>query len=286
VRKLFPDMALIAEWGHPEESIAAGFDIDFLLHFGVGGYPDLMLNKNCFFRRSGGVNIRDFLKSYLEQAAKTRGKGLISVPSGNHDIKRPRADGRTLSDLKVIFTFLLTWPGAPFIYYGDEIGMRYLPGLASKEGGNERTGSRTPMQWGDGPGAGFSTADKERLYLPLDPRRDRPTVARQAGDSGSLLNHVRQLIALRKRSPALQADGALSPLPVENRHRHFAYLRQAKDERFLIVLNPSAGPSRVRINGIKPDNLAYQISHGIKARVEGEDLLVTLTGVSYGIFKL
>jgi hypothetical protein len=97
---------------------------------------------------------------------------------------------------------------------------------------------------------------------------------------------VRQLIALRKRSPALQADGALIPLPVENRHRHFAYLRQAKNERFLIVLNPSAGPSRVRINGIKPDNLAYQISHGIKAQVEGEDLLVTLTGVSYGIFKL
>ena len=64
-----------------------------------------------------------------------KGKGLISIPSANHDVKRPRADGRTVSDLKVIFTFLLTWPGVPFIYYGDEIGMRYIPGLASKRRG-------------------------------------------------------------------------------------------------------------------------------------------------------
>ena len=83
------------------------------------------------------------------------------------------------------------------------------------------------MQWGDGPNAGFSTADKDHLYLPLDPRRNRPTVERQAGDPGSLLNHVRNLIALRKGSSALQADGTLIPLPVENNDRHFAYLRQA-----------------------------------------------------------
>jgi maltose alpha-D-glucosyltransferase/alpha-amylase len=286
VRAHYPEMALISEWGNPGESIAAGFDVDFLLHFGVGGYPDLMLNENCFFRRSGGVSIRDFLKSYLELAAKTKGKGLISVPSGNHDIKRPRADGRTVSDLKVIFSFLLTWPGMPFIYYGDEIGMRYIPGLASREGGHDRTGSRTPMQWGDGPNAGFSIADEERLYLPVDSRPDRPTVERQAGNSGSLLNHVRRLIALRKRSPALQADGALIPLQVEGSHRHFAYLRRASGERFLIVLNPSAEPSQVRLNGIKPDNLTSQICHGIKARVEGEDLWINLAGVSYGVFKL
>jgi maltose alpha-D-glucosyltransferase/alpha-amylase len=286
VRTHYPDMVLISEWGHPEESIAAGFDIDFVLHFGTGGYPDLMLNKNCFFRRSDGANIGDFLKSYLEQAAKTNGKGLISVPSSNHDIKRPRADRRTLSDLKVIFTFLLTWPGVPFIYYGDEIGMRYIPGLASKEGGFDRTGSRTPMQWSDGLNAGFSTADEKQLYLPLDQRRNRPTVQKQASDSGSLLNHVRELIALRKHSPALQAEGALIPLQVETDNRHFSYLRQSGDERFLIVLNPSAEPSSVRINGIKPGNLSHQICHGAQAYVEGDDIQIKLSGVSYGVFKL
>jgi maltose alpha-D-glucosyltransferase/alpha-amylase len=286
VRTIYPDTILISEWGNPGEAIAAGFDIDFLLHFGVGGYPDLMLNEKCFFRRRGGGSIRNFLTSYLEQAAKTNGRGTISVPSGNHDMKRPRADGRTISDLKVIFTFLLTWPGVPFIYYGDEIGMRYIPRLASKEGGYDRTGARTPMQWGDGPNAGFSTADNERLYLPLDPHRGRPTVKKQESDPGSLLNHVRKLIALRRRSPALQAEGALFPLPVEKDDCHFAYLRQSAGERFLVVLNPSAEPSQVRVDGIKPNYPVSQINHGTQICVEGDDVRVKLAGVSYGVFKL
>jgi maltose alpha-D-glucosyltransferase/alpha-amylase len=286
VRQLYPDMALISEWGNPEEAIAAGFDIDFVLPFGVGGYTDLMLNEKSYFRRRSGGNIRDFLKLYLEQAARVNGKGMISIPSANHDVKRPCADGRTIRDLKVLFTFLLTWPGVPFIYYGDEIGMRYIPRLASKEGGYERTGTRTPMQWDDKPNAGFSTADKDRLYLPLDLRRNRPTVERQASDPGSLLNHVRDLIALRRCSPALKADGTLIPLPVENNDHYFAYLRQAAGERFLIVLNPSAEPSSVRINGIKPGNLSPQICHGAQAYVEGDDIQIKLAGVSYGVFKL
>lgn len=286
VRAQYPDMALISEWGNPEESIAAGFDIDFVLHIGLGGYTDLMLNEKSFFRRHGNGKIQGFVKSYLEQVAKVKGKGLISVPSANHDVKRPCADGRTAKDLKVIFTFLLTWPGVPFIFYGDEIGMRYIHGLVSKEGGYDRTGSRTPMQWDNGPNASFSTAYKKRLYLPIDPRRNRPTVERQASDPGSLLNHVRNLIALRRCSPALQADGTLIPLPAENNDRHFAYLRQAAGERFLIVLNPSAEPSSIRINGIKPSNLSPRIYHGARASVEGEDIKVKLTGISYGVFKL
>jgi maltose alpha-D-glucosyltransferase/alpha-amylase len=286
IRALYPEMVLIAEWGNPEESIAAGFDIDFLLPFGVGGYTDLMLSDKSFFRRHGGGNIESFVRLYLEQAAKTQGKGLISIPSANHDVKRPCADGRTVKDLKVVFTFLLTWPGVPFIYYGDEIGIRYIPGLASKEGGYGRTGSRTPMQWGDGLNAGFSMAGKDQLYLPLDPRRNRPTVKKQESDPGSLLNHVHKLIALRKSSPALQAEGTLIPLLDENGSRHCAYLRQSGSERFLIVLNPSAEPSLVRINGIKTDNLTSQICHGAKACVAGDDIQIKLDGVSYGIFKL
>jgi maltose alpha-D-glucosyltransferase/alpha-amylase len=160
IRALYPDIVLASEWGNPEESITAGFDIDFVLHIGLGGYTDLMLNEKSFFRRSGNGKIQGFVKSYLEQVVTVKGKGLISVPSANHDVKRPCADGRTARDLKVIFTFLLTWPGVPFIHYGDEIGMRYIPGLASKEGGYDRTGSRTPMQWDNGPNAGFSTAQK------------------------------------------------------------------------------------------------------------------------------
>jgi len=164
--------------------------------------------------------------------------------------------------------------------------MRYIAGMLSKEGGYARTGTRTPMQWDDGHNAGFSTADRDQLYLPLDPRKNRPTVRKQTNDQDSLLNHVRKLIALRKNSPALQAVGTLTRLKVKNNDHHFAYLRQSHNERFLIVLNPSADPSQVRISGIKSDNLAPQICHGAKAWVEGDDIQINLDGVSYGIFKL
>ena len=66
-------------------------------------------------------------------------------------------------------------PGAPFLYYGDEIGMRYLP-LPTKEGGYFRTGSRTPMQWDNSANLGISAAAADKLYLPVDPAADAPTV--------------------------------------------------------------------------------------------------------------
>ncbi len=286
IRALYPDMVLIAEWGNPEESIAAGFDTDFMFHIGVPGYRELLLDEKCFFRRYGSNGIQSFLKAYFKQADKVKDKGLISIPSGNHDIYRPCSYKRTNDDSKVIFTFLLTWSVVPFIYYGDEIGMRYIPGLASKEGGYGRTGSRTPMQWDNRQNAGFSAAKKTQLYLPLDSRKTHPTVKKQENDPGSLLNHVRKLIALRKGSPALQAAGALIPLPVESSDRHFVYLRQSGKERFLIVLNPSAEPSQVWIKRIKPDNLTPQICHGVKAIVVRDDIQVKMDGVSYGVFKL
>ncbi|MBN2239877.1 MAG: alpha-glucosidase C-terminal domain-containing protein [Dehalococcoidales bacterium] len=286
IRAKYPDTVMISEWGNPEESIAAGFDIDFMLHFGVGGYPDLMLNENCFFRRTGGTGIKVFLDSYLRLAAKTEGRGLISVPSANHDFKRPRSDGRTIEELKVIFAFLLTWPGVPFIYYGDEIGMKYVPDIAWKEGGFDRTGTRTPMQWNTGKNAGFSTAGEDKLYLPVDPDTHRPDVETQSEDDDSLLNHVRRLIALRKQHPALQSEGKMTPVPVEDTHRHFCYVRQAGDERFLILVNPSDKPSQVHLQRIeteKPESVVY---HGITLQVGENDIFADMDEVSYGVFRL
>jgi maltose alpha-D-glucosyltransferase/alpha-amylase len=286
IRSRYPEMVLISEWGNPVEAIEAGFNTDFLLHFGVSGYPDLLLNQDCFFRRTGGKGIGAFLKAYLEIAGKINGKGLISIPSSNHDMKRPRADGRTLDDLKVIFTFLLTWAGVPFIYYGDEIGMRYISGLKSKEGGYGRTGSRTPMQWDNTPGAGFSIASEKQLYLPLDPHRRRPNVAEQIDDPASLLNHIRQLIALRKQSQALQAEGELIPLPVKESDHHFAYLRQSGEKRFLIAVNPAASSASLKVPGIKPASLSPQICRRVKAQIEEDGLRIEMGGVSYAVFSL
>ena len=112
--------------------------------------------------------------------------------------------------MKIAFAFLLTMPGAPFIYYGDEIGMRYVEGLTSVEGGYNRTGSRSPMQWDDSLNAGFSTAAPDKLYIPQDSAKDRPNAAAQMNDSDSLFSEVKRLIAFRQSHAALRNDGEIA----------------------------------------------------------------------------
>ena len=84
-------------------------------------------------------------------------------------------------EIKLAFAFIMSMPGIPFIYYGDEIGMHDIKGLTSVEGGFNRTGSRTPMQWDDSTNDGFSTAAPEKLYITMDKCDDRPTVKRRDG---------------------------------------------------------------------------------------------------------
>jgi maltose alpha-D-glucosyltransferase/alpha-amylase len=77
--------------------------------------------------------------------------------------------------LRVIFAMLLTLPGVPFLYYGDEIGMRYLENLTAKEGSfQNRTGSRTAMQWTSGRNLGFSTGPAKSSTCPSTRHRTRP----------------------------------------------------------------------------------------------------------------
>ena len=68
------------------------------------------------------------------------GKGLICIPSGNHDMERLSYFVHG-DELKIAFAFILSMPSAPFIYYSDEIGMRYLKGITSVKGGYDRTGA-------------------------------------------------------------------------------------------------------------------------------------------------
>ncbi len=99
----------------------------------------------------------------------------------------------------MIFAFSLAMPGIPFIYYGNEIGMRQLYNLPYVEGAYKpRAGARTPMQWSRGKNDGFSTADPDKLYLPVDTSPDAPNVAGEEKDPNSLLNNVRKLIQIKK----------------------------------------------------------------------------------------
>jgi maltose alpha-D-glucosyltransferase/alpha-amylase len=137
--------------------------------------------------------------------------------------------------VELLNSLLFSLPGTPIMYYGDEIGMGdniYL---------GDRNGVRTPMQWNDDRNAGFSTANRQRLYLPviIDPEfhYEAVNVETQQRNPASLLNWMKRLIAIRKRSPVF-GRGTLEFLSPENR-KILAYIRADRDERILCVANLS-----------------------------------------------
>lgn len=235
----FPEAAMVSEWGEPDKSLLGGFHMDFLLHFGPSHYNDLFRCSEPFFSSRGKGDISEFVAKYKESYEKADKKGLICIPSGNHDMDRL---ARNIHDdeLKIAFAFLLSMPGAPFIYYGDEIGMRYVENLVSVEGGYGRTGSRSPMQWDDGVNSGFSTAASEKLYIPIDPAADRPTVQAQISDENSLYSEIKRLIRIRREHPALLSRGEIEFVYAEKNEYPLAYVRSAGNEKILVVINPAA----------------------------------------------
>jgi len=237
----YPDCALVSEWSQPQVAIPNGFHMDFLLPFAKPGYKALFRadGGKSIFDRSGQTSIKVFLDEFEPLLAATKGKGFIAIPSGNHDTTPRLGNGRDARDVNVAMAFLLTMPGVPFIYYGDEIGMRSLDGLPSKEGGYGRTGARTPMQWDTSTNAGFSTAPAEKLYLPIDPATNRPTVAAQLADPASSLNTTHALIALRKVHPALGASGDYETVLIATNRWPFVFRRAKDGEEILIALNPA-----------------------------------------------
>ncbi|MGM9549816.1 MAG: alpha-amylase family glycosyl hydrolase [Faecousia sp.] len=276
----FPEAAMVSEWGEPEKSLRGGFHMDFLLHFGPSHYNDLFRCQEPYFSDRGLGNASAFVEKYLESREKAGKDGLICIPSGNHDMTR-LAKHVQGDEKKLAFAFLLTMPGAPFIYYGDEIGMRYVEGLTSVEGGYERTGARSPMQWDGSVNAGFSAAPKEKLYIPQDPASDRPTVRAQVGDPNSLMNQVRHLIALRQAHPALQNRGGITFVSNGAPKQPLAYERSDDGEKLLVAINPFREASVFSWAGKLGDAL---YAFGGKACQNGE--AVTLPPVSAGIYKI
>lgn len=291
----FPEAALIAEWSNPAISIPAGFHTDFLLHTTPAYYSLFRReidhlpvpptsSEHSYFRREGKGDIAQFLEVYTDCLEKTKDLGYISIISGNHDLPR-LAMGRDTDELKVAFAFVLTMPGVPFVYNGDETGMDYMHGLVSKEGGYGRTGSRTPMQWTKGPNAGFSTADSEQLYLPVD--EDGPTVVSQMGVAGSLLETVRELNSIRMANPALEADGEFEVLYAEKDKYPFVYLRRTDAQSVVVALNPSGRDLEISVNIPEGFKQVFPLMvQGAELDIDSASAKLKMTGVSFGIFEL
>src|SRR5687767_7970560 len=146
--------------------------------------------------------------------------------------------------VKLMNSLLLSMPGSPIIYYGDEIGMgdNFFLG--------DRNGVRTPMQWSPDRNAGFSRADPQRLYLP--PIMDSiygyasVNVEAQTREPSSLLNWMKRMLAVRKTSQAY-GRGKLIFLKPGNR-KILAYLRELGDEAILCVANLARSAQPVELD--------------------------------------
>ncbi|HNW41006.1 MAG TPA: alpha-amylase family glycosyl hydrolase [Opitutaceae bacterium] len=285
----YPDCALVSEWSQPQIAVPQGFHMDFLLPFAKPGYKALFRPDGDavpIFDRSGRGNIRTFLDEFAPLYTATKGKGFIAIPSGNHDTVPRMGNGREARDVAVAMAFLLTMPGVPFLYYGDELGMRALDGLPSKEGGYGRTGCRTPMQWDASANAGFSAAPADRLYLPVDPSPARPTVAGAMADPQSSLRATQELIALRKTHPALGASGEFCEIYAEAGQWPVVYERALGSERILVALNPTDTAREVRLPAsLTMASVCALVGEASAFVRRGDGWAVTLPPVSYAIVK-
>lgn len=137
--------------------------------------------------------------------------------------------------IELMTSLLLSLPGTPILYYGDEIGMGdnfYL---------GDRNGVRTPMQWSADRNAGFSRANPQQLFLPviIDPEFHCETinVDVQKKNLSSLFWWTRRILSVRQKHPAF-ANGDIHFLPTKNA-KVLAYLRRYKDQTLLVVANLS-----------------------------------------------
>jgi maltose alpha-D-glucosyltransferase/alpha-amylase len=284
----YPDAVLIPEGVEPRTGRPLAFHADFFLviHAPHGSLFD---NRGAgvlpfheplepFFDADGRGSTEVFRNAWTSAREADPARPIV-LATADHDFSRLRCGSRTPDQLGAALTFLFTWGSVPCLYYGDEIGMRYLPGLPDVEGSicnpsYNRSGCRTPMQWDDGPNAGFSTAEPSRLYLPIDPDPDRPTVAAQEGDPASTLTLVRRLVALRRATPAL---GTRASTRVVHEGYPFAYVR---GESHLVVVNPRREPATLTVPEAAGATPVW--TSGVDPTRDG----LTVSGFGYGILTL
>ncbi len=293
----YPEGILIAEWFNPAQSTEAGFDLDFFCHDGQYNYSTLFFYGRRgrggqeptppYFDKAGGGGLQTWYNLYKYQYDSVQGKGYVSMPSGNHDFNRLCTEGRTSpEELKVAMTFFLTMPGVPFIYYGDEIGLKQNPAAPPTEGSGGRAGCRIPMLWDGSANAGFSTAPIEKIYIPQDPNPDRMTVEKAEADPASLLNYVRGLLRLRKKVKALGADASWRLVSSLEQPYPMVYERRLGSERCYVVINPSAKAVSVNLptEATKPEIIGGNYKKcSYKQGRKGDTINISAT--SAAIFK-
>jgi alpha-glucosidase len=202
-----------------------------------------------------------------------------TVVLGSHD--EPRLASRVGErQARTAAMMLLTLRGAPFIYYGDELGMTDVPippdrmrdpwpmmaGLPHLS----RDPARTPMQWDASPGAGFRpAAGVAEPWLPLHPDYRERNVEMQRADPRSMLSLYRRLLQLRRSSPALHS-GTYRPAAITP-EGSYVYYRTLDDQEFLVALNFTGSEVQLQLEGGRSGQLVLstELDHEEEVQLGG-----------------
>ena len=181
------------------------------------------------------------IATVLEEVRRTYPPGAVDAPFlTNHDQVRVAAQLQgDAARLRLAAAILLTLPGAPFLWQGEELGMRQ-----AANGDDEF--KRTPMPWDGTPGAGFTSA--ARPWFRLAPGHEAANVAAESADPGSLLSRYRALIRARHASEALRR-GDLAVVPGTPREV-LAFVRRGGGDTVLVAHNLGPGEAAVAVPGL------------------------------------
>ena len=228
------DTPIIATYYGSTAEIAAGDELPMNFDFPLAE------------RVLAGVNSGDAsaISAKLAEIQGVYPPGVIDAPFlTNHDQVRVATQlGTNPGKMRNAPAILLTLPGAPFLYYGEEIGLQN--GTT-----NNDEAKRTPMPWDATPGGGFTTGSP---WFPFAPGQGNANVAAETKDPGSLLSRYRSLVRARKSSPALQTGTLQLLAPASPSSRVLAFVRAEGTERVLVLHNLSdsvaaAGPYSLSI---------------------------------------
>lgn len=222
VKSIRPDALLVGEVWSATNVVAQYIpdQVDLAFEFDLAGA----------LMRAATFGTPNVASGPLETTLESFPPGRYATFLTNHDQNRVVSQMRgDYEGARRAASLLLTLPGVPFVYYGEEIGMT---------GQKPDELIRTPMQWDDSDGAGFTRGIPwQRIN---EDYADGINVAAQAADPDSLLNHYRGLINLRVRTPALQFGDYQ---PVESSHRRlYAFTRSTADQTVLVLINMGDRP--------------------------------------------
>jgi maltose alpha-D-glucosyltransferase/alpha-amylase len=186
--------------------------------------------------------------------------------------------------IELVNSLLLSMPGSPIIYYGDEIGMGDNVFLG------DRNGVRTPMQWTGDRNAGFSRSDPARLFAPpiMDPLYGYQAINVEAQERSpsSLLNWMRRMLALRRQYPTF-GRGTFEPLATSNR-RVLAYVREDAQQQIVVVSNMArtVQPVHVDLSRFKGMHLVEIIGNTEMPPIGDDPYFLTLAPHGFYWFQL